>query len=69
MKKYLSMMIQSGLLLAALGMVVQLGRILERLDHVEDIAAEYIQVNKMQGTVSRDEYMELRDFHVRNGDL
>jgi hypothetical protein len=55
--------------LALLAVLIQTGRILERLDRVEGIASDYMQTIKMQGTVTQGQYQELRDIHVRAGDL
>ena len=52
--------------IGVLGGLIGIGRILERLDDVE---AAYAQTIQMQGTVSRSEYHELRDIHVRAGDM
>ena len=56
-------------LLAIIGLFIQTGRILERLDHVEDIAVEAEQTRVYSPRVTHDQYMELRDIHVREGDL
>ena len=69
-------LIGSGLLIALILGLVQVGRMLERLEDVEEAARSYVQTIEMQGTISRDEYRdileglrELRDIHVREGDL
>ena len=69
MKQCLDTVMRYAALLAIVGLILQLGRLIERLERVELIAAEYTQGVKMQGTITRSEYIELRDIHVRDGDL
>jgi hypothetical protein len=51
--------------IALIGVFVRTGRILERLERIE---RDYYQ-GIMEGTVSRTEFQELRDIHVRAGDI
>ena len=60
--KVLNVAVAAGVLYG----LIQMGRILERLDDVESV---YAQTIRMQGTVSLDDFQELRDIHVRNGDI
>lgn len=61
--------VQVVIALGLIGLLVQTGRILERLDRVEEIAADYAQTTMMQGSVTRAEYSELWKIHARKGDL
>jgi hypothetical protein len=64
-----SLVLGGGILFTLCGCLVQLGRVMERLERVERAATSYVQTVEMQGVVTRLEYQQLRDIHVRAGDI